>query len=853
MEFHDENAEAFHHPTLVDLLRNRAAHVPQKLAYAFLQDGEADEVRISYGELDRRARAIAAWLQELGAENERALLLYPAGLDFIAAYFGCLYAGVTAVPVYPPRLNRPSPRIQGIVADAQAHFALTTTQILEKLERRFEHMPDLAALRWLNTDAIPDAIERGWCDPGIAPETLAFLQYTSGSTSNPKGVMVSHGNLMHNLEMIRRGFRIDARGSGVFWLPSYHDMGLIGGILEPMYVNGPSVLMDPAAFLQRPVRWLRALSRYKGTISGAPNFAYQMCVDKVTPDQCEELDLSCWEIAFCGAEPVRHETLQAFAERFAPYGFSSNAFYPCYGLAEGTLLAAGGDGTATPVPLAVSASGLQRNRAIPLELQDPDAQVLVSSGHALLEQQVVVVDPDALTRCPDGEVGEIWIAGPSVAQGYWNRPEATGETFEATLAESGEGPFLRTGDLGFLHEGELYITGRLKDLIIIRGRNHYPQDIEQTVGQCHEAFETGMGAAFAVPVDGEEKLVVTYELKRSHRRADAGEVTAAARRAIAAQHGLQAHAILLLKPLSVPRTSSGKIKRHACRQGFLEGTLDVIGEWRAEESERQTADGQPAVGLTAGRERQMVEDAPQPVESGPRSVVRGPDRSAIEEWLVQQIAAQLRLAPGQISLDRPFVDFGLDSVQAVSLTGELETWLDRSLPATLVWDYPNIRALAAHLDQSPTSNPRSPISTLQSQISQAEPTRPQSTIAIVGLSCRFPGAPDPEAFWRLLHEGIDAIGEVPAERWDVEAYFGEDRDGAAAGKMNTRWGGAHGSPAAPVAGGRLGSVGARRSAALATGRQPQRRLCGHQQLRLFAPAIGRPAAHRRLCGDGQRA
>ncbi|MFW6096896.1 MAG: AMP-binding protein, partial [Chloroflexota bacterium] len=773
MEFHNTDGEPFRHATLVDLLRKRSSQNAEKLAYVFLQDDEEDEERISYRQLDRRARTIAAQLQALDAAGERALLLYPAGLDFIAAYFGCLYAGVIAVPVYPPRLNRPSPRIQGIVADAEAHFALTTTQILEKLERRFEHMPDLAALRWVNTDELAEDLDQQWRDPGITADSLAFLQYTSGSTSAPKGVMVSHGNLMHNLEQIRRGFRIDYRGFGVFWLPSYHDMGLIGGILEPMYVNGPSLLMDPAAFLQRPARWLQAMSHHKGTISGAPNFAYQMCVDKVTEEQCEGLDLSSWEIAFCGAEPVRHETLTAFAERFAPYGFSSDAFYPCYGLAEGTLLAAGGDGPATPAPLTVSATALTRDRAEPVPSDAADAQTLIGSGHALLDQQLVIVDPDTFSPCADREVGEIWIAGPSVAQGYWNRPEATQETFEAFLAGTHEGPFLRTGDLGFVYDGELYITGRLKDLIIIRGRNHYPQDIELTIAQCHEAFETGMGAAFSVTVDGEERLVVTYELKRSHRRSDPEEVTAAARRAIAAQHGLQAHAILLLKPLSIPRTSSGKIKRHACRQGFLDGSLDVIGEWRETDGRRRTADG----GRQSERNIQ-------------RSAVGG-RRSHIEQWLVQQIATQLQIEPQQISVDRPFVDFGLDSVQAVSLTGELEVWLSRSLPPTLVWDYPTIRDLATHLAETLTADhrPQTAETTSEKQSPSAVRGPSSAPIALISLSCRFPGAPDPEAFWRLLHDGVDAIGEVPADRWDVNAFYGANGDDPPPGKMNTRWGG----------------------------------------------------------------
>ncbi|HSM56063.1 MAG TPA: amino acid adenylation domain-containing protein [Candidatus Sulfomarinibacteraceae bacterium] len=746
-------------PTLVALLRARAAHNPEKLAYIFLEDGESDETRITYGELDRRARAFAAWLQRRGAAGERALLLYPPGLDYIAAYFGCLYAGVVAVPAYPPRLNRPSPRVERIVTDAQAALALTTTTIQQKLERRFEHMPALAALRWLNSDELPPDLEGAWAEPVINAETLAFLQYTSGSTSAPKGVMVTHGNLMHNLGLIQRGFDIDSSGRGVFWLPSYHDMGLIGGVLEPMYVNALSVLMAPTAFLQRPVRWLQTLSRYGGNISGAPNFAYQMCVDKIAEEQCAGLDLSRWDIAFCGAEPIRHETLAQFAEKFAPYGFRAEAFYPCYGLAEATLLVSGGDGPGTPRALRVRSAALAADRVEIAAEDEDEAQTIVSCGYSRDEQRIVIVDPQTLAARGPDEVGEIWVAGDSVAQGYWDRPQATQETFRALLADSGEGPFLRTGDLGFLHEDELYVTGRLKDLIIIRGRNHYPQDIEQTVAESHEAFEMGMGAAFSVTVEGQEALVVTYELKRSHRRADVDEVTAAARAAIAATYGLQPQAIVLLKPLSIPRTSSGKIRRHACRDGYLAGTLDAIGEW--------TADTEPlpshAASLTADQNLQPANLQP----------------ATIEQWLATHLAARLQTTPDRIDPHRPFVEYGLDSVQAVELVAELEEWLGRSLPPTLVWDYPNVAQLAAFLAQEQAA----PATTPGHAPHEREP------VAIVGLGCRFPGADGPESFWQLLREGVDAIDEVPPARWDVDRFYGADGEGAAPGKMNTRWGG----------------------------------------------------------------
>ncbi len=763
-QFHITPEAAPELPTLVELLRWRAAHQPDRLAYAFLEDGETETQRVTYGELDRQARAVAAWLEDVGAVGERALLLYPPGLDYIATFFGCLYAGVVAVPAYPPRLNRPVPRIQAIVADSGATVALTTTAILEDIERRFEQAPDLAALQWLNTETIPAGLEDHWQDPGVDADTLAFLQYTSGSTSAPKGVMLSHGNLMYNLAMIRHGFQIYYDGSGVFWLPSYHDMGLIGGILEPMYVNGPSILMPPTSFLQRPARWLEVISRYRGSITGAPNFAFQLCVDKITPEQRENLDLSCLRLAFCGAEPIRLETLEAFAEAFEPHGFRRTAFYPCYGLAESTLLVGGGQGSGEPVPCTVKRSALTRHEVILTSPDDEDAQTLTGCGGELLDEKIAIVDPDSQTRCAPNRVGEIWIAGQHVARGYWNRPEETAEVFGAYLSDTGEGPFLRTGDLGFMVDGELFVTGRLKDLIIIRGRNHYPQDIELTVSKCHPALQPDAGAAFTVTAEnGEERLVIVQEVGRRHRHPDIEEVARAVRRAVAEEHGLQVYALVLIQHLKVPRTSSGKIQRHACRNMFLEGTLDVVAEWRAEVPDQ-----------TAGTAEAESPAAPAAIP------VKAPAASAIEEWLAAQVAHRAGMSLSEIDVRRPFVDYGLDSVQAVSLTGELEVWLNRSLSPTLVWDYPNIEALAAYLAESlPVPQAR-----MEGSARRGLENEP---IAVIGLSCRFPGADSPEAFWQLLRDGVDAITEVPADRWDVDSYY--HAGPITRGKMNTRWGG----------------------------------------------------------------
>lgn len=758
---HSQSLDTFH--TLIELLRARADHDPDRLAYRYIQDGESDVASITYGELDRRARAIAAWLTGVGAAGERALLLYPPGLDYIAAFFGCLYAGVTAVPAYPPRLNRPVPRIQSIVADCHASFALTTSTILHSIEQRFEHAPDLQALRWLNTEQVPDAVESDWRYPAVTTETLAFLQYTSGSTSQPKGVMLTHGNLLHNLKAIRHSFQIGENASGVFWLPSYHDMGLIGGILEPMYVNGPSTLMSPVSFLQRPFRWLEAISRYRATITGAPNFAFDLCVDKITDEQKETLDLSSLSIVFCGAEPIRPETLERFARTFAPRGFRKSSFYPCYGMAESTLIVSGSDGPGEPHLLAFERKALESDRAVELSPGHPGAIPMVSCGKSIIDQRIVIVDPVSLEECEPDRVGEIWVAGPSVARGYWGLEEETRNHFQAYLANTAEGPFLRTGDLGFIHRGELYITGRLKDLIIIHGSNHYPQDIELTVERSHVALQPSAGAAFSVTEEGRERLVIVQEVTRQHRHPNLEEVVSAIRTAVSEKHDLQVFAIVLLKPMSIPKTSSGKIQRRACKKAFLEGTLEVAGEWRA------TAVASPPM-IAAAQEAVSPTRQEEPASRA----------EEIQAWLIQKIAGILEVDPVSIDPRQPFTSYGLGSVQAVSLTGDLETFVGRRLSPTLAWDYPTVELLAKFLaDGSPQPQP----TTLPPAPAPAARTEP---IAIIGLSCRFPKAPNPGAFWELLKGGVDAISEVPPDRWDVNAFHSPDPD---PGKMTTRFGG----------------------------------------------------------------
>lgn len=560
--------------TLIDILRDRAIGQSNQKAYTFLQNGEAQADSLTYHELDLKARAIAAGLQSW--QGERALLLYPPGLDFICAFFGCLYAGVIAVPAYPPRRNQKLSRLLSVAEDAQAAIALTNTSVLNAIQSQWTENQELAKLNWIATDKI-ELVSVDWTPKEIKPEELAFWQYTSGSTGIPKGVMISHSNLMHNLAIIYQSFGHSDNSKGIIWLPPYHDMGLIGGVLQPIYGGFPVVLMPSVYFLQKPIRWLQAISRDRATTSGGPNFAYDLCLRKVKPGQLASLDLSSWEVAFTGAEPIRAETLEQFAAKFESCGFRKEAFYPCYGMAEATLFVSGGLKTELPVICAVEENALEQNKVIPVCSEETGARKLVGCGRAWLDHKIAIVNPESLNECPSNQVGEIWVSSSSVAQGYWRKPEETERTFNAYIADTGEGPFLRTGDLGFCQNGELFVTGRLKDVIIIRGRNHYPQDIELTVERSHQALRHSCGSAFLIEVKGEDRLVIVQEVERSYlRKLDTENVVRHIRRGVASEHELQVHAVALLKPGSIAKTSSGKIQRHRCRENFLNGTLDVL-------------------------------------------------------------------------------------------------------------------------------------------------------------------------------------------------------------------------------------------------------------------------------------
>ncbi len=571
---------AFSPTSLVDILQWRSANQPERLAFRFLKDGEGEEQLLSYRELDERARSIAALLQASVRKRDRALLLFPAGLDFISAYFGCLYAGVVAIPIPPPhpaRLEKTLQATLNIITDAEPAVALLDATLFKAIKASDAVMEKFEGVRLLVTDH--DRIRTWgtrWTMPQLLADDLAFLQYTSGSTTAPKGVMVSHGNLMHNLALIEKTFGVTDESSSVIWLPPYHDMGLIGGILQPVFTGFSATLMPHLMFLQRPIRWLRAISDYKATVSGAPNFAYDLCVRKVKPEERSQLDLSHWHIAFDGAEKIYHQTLDQFADHFQSSGFQKTAFAPCYGLAEGTLMVTGVSKGVLPSQLCVERSALKKNKIVPVSVEDKAAEVLVSSGLGLSDQEVRIINPQSLETCTPDEVGEVWVKGGSIAQGYWHKTAETKAAFGAFTSD-GAGPFLRTGDLGFVHKNELYITGRLKNLLIIDGKNHYPQDIERTVVQSHEAIQPAGSAVFPLEQAGMEKVVVLAEVQRKLEVSPV-EVKQQILKAVSERHELHAHDIKLMLPGSIPKTTSGKIKHFLCRQQYVSGSLKEINQ-----------------------------------------------------------------------------------------------------------------------------------------------------------------------------------------------------------------------------------------------------------------------------------
>jgi len=679
--------------TLTNLLDLRAKQFPDRVAFVY-EDEKGTTTEWTYRQLRGHSLTVAAHLSKQAAPGDRALLIYPPGLDFVASFFGCLYVAVLPVPATYPKPRRPLPRADAIANDCQPRLVLTHSSVLAGMDLE-EQSPAVSSLPWEATDrwGAPSANE--FTPASLVTQDLAFLQYTSGSTSEPRGVMVSHQNILHNLESIRVGFQIAPAEEGsqapavVFWLPAYHDMGLIGGILCPLYVGGTSYLLAPTTFLRRPRRWLELISETQAEISGAPNFGYELAIQKTTSAEREQLDLQHWRLAFCGAEPISAATLQEFAKAFAPAGFRSRAFYPCYGMAEVTLLVTGGRGPAEPTVLHVDRSQLGSHRAVPVEQSHEKALAVVGCGASLDGQTLKIIEPQSRQVLPDGHVGEIWVRGGSVACGYWNQDHLNQETFRATLAEQETEEFLRTGDLGFCWDENLFITGRLKDVIIIRGCNYYPHDIERTVHQAHEAVDQGI--AFSIDGVRQEQLVVVHQIRREFRKNDMDEVLRAIRTAVVSEHELDPQHIVLIRSASLPITSSGKVQRNRCREQFLMGELAVIAEWHApageQPSEGETGDGHlgKAPEVVPTFLDQLTSHAPQQLST------------EVQTWLIHWLTQRASLKPGAMQPSTPFAELGIDSLTAVEISQDLDQALGLELPPMVIWSCPTAEALAAYL------------------------------------------------------------------------------------------------------------------------------------------------------------
>ena len=734
--------------SFVDVIQQYALEKPQKLAFVFLGDGVNETGSYTYEGLNKRSQAIAASLQQAKIEDGSVMLLFSSELEFVTAFMGCLYAKLLAVPVQLPGLNKPFDNIERIVQDAGVKCILTSSKTYQYLQKNKEKREFLQKMPHIIVDEVGESSAKDWKPVSIAPEELAFIQYTSGSTNEPKGVMVSHGNLMDNIRIMANVYLEEKHGIEVdnvivSWLPFYHDMGLVGNLLASSYGGAKCVLMPPLAFFQSPIRWLQAISKYKANLSGGPNFSYDLCFKNVSDEEIEYLDLSSWRVAYNGAEPVRVASMRQFADRFAAAGFSHTSFLPCYGMAENTLFVASQHGI--PETVVVNGSIFDSENRIERSNSESDQnREFVSCGlpYGKSNHSLAIVDQTSALELSEGHVGEIWICGDSVTQGYWKRPELTEQMFRAHLSGSGKGPYLRTGDLGFMLDGKLFVTGRLKDMIIIRGKNLYPNDIESSVEKSHEAIQLSGVAAFSTEIDGGEGIGLAIEIKRTFiKELDPDEVYLSVRKAIRKYYEVDVSAILLVRPLTLPKTSSGKIRRFAVRQAFRDDTLKVLHR---------------ASGLEQHSEQES--DSDRIDESATvNSHTQNTLSKDIAHFLADKIAKANNLKIDEVDKNGPLDQYGLDSIAAVKISNELSLWLGKEVSPTIAYDFPAISKIASHLANE--------VKDAHLVTSQTINVNDEEPIAIIGMHNRFPGADDPVAYRNLLFEGKHAIKEVFPGRW----------------------------------------------------------------------------------------
>lgn len=659
---------------MVELLRYRAKHQGAEKAFIFLKDGEEEDAYLSYKMLDEQAQAIASKIQEHATKGATVLLCYPNSLDFISAFFGCLYAQAIAVPALAPTSHRNAKdRLESIAQNSNAKLMLSTTSGLAIMGEWYQSSEKLKDIELLTTDNLEvDSSKFVEKSAEINEESTAFIQYSSGSTNTPKGVLVSHSNLLNNMHVMEKLYNYSSKSVFIQWVPLYHDLGLIGHILQTIYLGARCYMMTPEAFLQKPARWLQAISRFKGTVTLAPNFAFDQCVRLISKEQRSTLNLTGLKVAAIGAEPIRADTIARFAETFQDCGFRKDMFYPTYGLAEATLIVIVGSQPGKPIIKSVKASALEHNRIVPAD-DEKDCHQLVSSGQIGYKHKVLIVDPISKKICAPDQVGEIWIQGSSVAQGYLNAPAETQEVFKASTRDENLGFFLRTGDLGFMQEDEIFVTGRLKELIIINGANYYPQDIEHTIYHSHPAIRIGCGAAFSVEVANSEKLVIVQEIRENQLSGlNSSEVISAIKNKVWEHHKLAPHAVILIKPGMLLKTTSGKIQRKAMQIKFLKNELDAIN----------SADIRPFTNHQASLDI---------ATNDPFCLVK------IQNWIMFWLSQHSNLDLRSIAPEQLFTDFGLDSIDTVRLVNDLGKWLSLKLEATLTLKHKAINDLSNHL------------------------------------------------------------------------------------------------------------------------------------------------------------
>ena len=673
--------------SIAEVLIQRSVSAPHQRAYTFLSGNPLKETTITYQELDRRARSVAAYLQTIAKKGDRVLLLEKSGIAFLAAFFGCLYAGLIAIPGYPPRRGRSVPALEGMATDSEATVAFVNGEIIENVDTYLSQTPKLKSIQLVDYDSIDRSLGEDWAPDKFCADVPVYLQYTSGSTSLPKGVIVGQDNLACNLRMLKVACEFTADSVMVSWLPPHHDMGLVFGLLQPVYTGFHCVFMAPATFAQKPSRWLWAMSDHHGTHSAAPNFAYDLCVTTTTEESRKGLDLKNWRVALNGAEPVRALTIDRFTQTFEKNGFRRETFCPGYGLAEATLMVTLLSPKADSARCCLDTKALARNRIKEVPFDDPSGRVFVGCGPSPKDTFVAIVNPQSGTLCSDNEIGEIWVRGATVADGYWQNSNETKKTFGGHLVDTGKGNWLQTGDLGFVRSGELFVVGRVKDVIIIRGQNHWPQDIEFTVQESHPDLQANAGAAFAVDIDGEERLVVVQEAKRTALRGfSSKEIIDSVQAAVQLEHGVYLHKFCLVKPMAVSKTSSGKIMRGVMCQRFLDNDFDSVFYW-----EKETAAEQSPTRTDLGR------SIAKPKAIVPAATVK--EKYATLQTIIREVALNsLNLdSTHKLPVEDSLIEAGLDSVAAIQMSEQLGKQIGRALPPTLLFDQPTIKDLTDYL------------------------------------------------------------------------------------------------------------------------------------------------------------